>query len=82
MNKPQNQQDPTPESNPPGHEIPPVGSPFVYDENASSAEIAREAAQIAGLHEQIADLKDRYLRAVAETENVRRRAERDKVEAA
>jgi molecular chaperone GrpE len=45
-------------------------------------DIAREAAQIAALHEEIAALKDRYLRAVAETENVRRRAEREKTDAA
>ena len=50
--------------------------------DSGSAEIAREAAQIAALHEEIADLKDRYLRSVAETENVRRRAEREKTEAA
>ena len=50
--------------------------------NSASSEIVREAAQIAGLHEEIAELKDRYLRAVAETENVRRRAEREKSDAA
>ena len=52
------------------------------DEGASSNEIAREAAQIAALHAEIAELKDRHLRAVAETENVRRRAEREKTESA
>lgn len=47
----------------------------------NGAEIAREAAQIASLHEEIANLKDRYLRSVAEVENVRKRAEREKFEA-
>lgn len=50
--------------------------------DSGDSEIVREAAQIAALHEEIADLKDRYLRSVAETENVRRRAEREKVDAA
>ena len=46
------------------------------------ADIAREAAQIAALHSEIAELKDRYLRAVADTENLRKRAEREKQDAA
>ena len=50
--------------------------------DSASSEIVREAAQIAALHEEIANLKDRYLRSVAETENVRRRAEREKADAA
>lgn len=50
--------------------------------NAASSEIAREAAQIAALHSEIAELKDRYLRAVADTENLRKRAEREKNDAA
>lgn len=52
------------------------------DEHTEGEEIAREAAQIAALHAEIAELKDRYLRAAAETENVRRRADREKTEAA
>jgi molecular chaperone GrpE len=47
-----------------------------------ASEIAREAAQIAALHGEIADLKDRYLRAVADTENLRKRADREKQDAA
>lgn len=47
-----------------------------------SDDIAREAAQIAGLHAEIAELKDRYLRSVADTENLRKRAEREKQDAA
>jgi molecular chaperone GrpE len=52
------------------------------NDEAGSDDIAREAAQIAGLHAEIAELKDRYLRAVAETENVRKRSEREKLDAA
>jgi molecular chaperone GrpE len=48
---------------------------------AESADIVREAAQIAALHVEIADLKDRYVRAVAEVENIRKRAEREKQDA-
>lgn len=48
----------------------------------TASEIAREAAQIAALHGEIAELKDRYLRAVADTENLRKRAEREKQDAA
>jgi len=80
MNKPKNHQDTPKAANDSDPDAPAdAGAP---DENTASAEIAREAAQIAGLHEEIAELKDRYLRAVAETENVRRRAEREKTEAA
>lgn len=38
--------------------------------------------EVAALAEQVAELKERLLRAVAETENVRRRAEREKQDAA
>lgn len=48
----------------------------------AASEIAREAAQIAALHGEIAELKDRYLRAVADTENLRKRADREKQDAA
>jgi molecular chaperone GrpE len=81
MNKPKNQQETPQTANDAGAELPDE-MPLDLDNDAASAEIAREAAQIAGLHEQVADLKDRYLRAVAETENVRRRAEREKSDAA
>ncbi len=43
---------------------------------------AGEEDMIAQLQSEVADLKDRLLRAVAETENVRRRAEKDKTDAA
>lgn len=67
-------------SNPPLHLSDPL--PYELGMEAGSAEIAREAAQIAALQGEIAELKDRYLRSVAETENVRKRAEREKVDSA
>jgi molecular chaperone GrpE len=81
MNKPKNQDDVPQAANDTAPDAPNAPQPDIFD-LAASSEIAREAAQIAGLHEQVADLKDRYLRAVAETENVRRRAEREKADAA
>jgi molecular chaperone GrpE len=48
---------------------------------AAASEIVREAAQIAALEAELADFKDRYLRAVADTENLRKRAEREKQDA-
>ena len=78
MNKPRNGNDPA---------QPDPGSPDVDPANdqmldLSSADIVRDAAQIAGLHQEIAALKDRYLRSMAEVENVRKRAEREKADAA
>jgi molecular chaperone GrpE len=46
------------------------------------ADIVREAAQIAALSSELAELKDRYLRSVADMENLRKRAEREKNDAA
>jgi molecular chaperone GrpE len=40
-----------------------------------------EAGEVAALKAEVADLKDRLLRALAETENTRRRADREKTEA-
>ena len=72
MNKPQNGNDAQPPVNPANDEA----------LDLSSSDIVREAAQIAGLHQEVAALKDRYLRAMAEIENVRKRAEREKADAA
>ncbi len=47
-----------------------------------NAEISREAAQIAALNSEIEEIRDRYLRSVAEMENLRKRAEREKNDAA
>lgn len=74
MNRPKNGEDDTPEA---GMEIPANDTL-----DLGSNDIAREAAQIAGLQAELADIKDRYLRAVAEVENVRKRAEREKQDAA
>jgi len=43
--------------------------------------LSEDAARVVELETEVADLKDRLLRAVAETENVRRRAERDRTDA-
>jgi len=79
MSNPRNQND----AQKPANDAEPLGAERdpIQDESSLSSDIVREAAQIAALHEEIADLKDRYLRAAAETENVRRRAEREKAEA-
>ena len=55
---------------------------LILGANVAELEIAREAAQIAALHSEIAELKDRYLRSVADTENLRKRSEREKNDAA
>jgi molecular chaperone GrpE len=81
MNNPKNEGDAQQAANDAGSEKPNEPMVDIFD-LAANAEVAREAAQIAALHEQVAELKDRYLRAVAETENVRRRAEREKSDAA
>lgn len=72
MNRPKNENEGTGET------------PFELSGEAelNSNEIAREAAQIAGLQAEMAELKDRYLRAVAELDNTRKRAEREKHDAA
>ena len=44
-------------------------------------EIAREAARIAQLEAEVAELRDKWTRSLAEAENVRRRAERDRRDA-
>jgi len=47
------------------------------DQLASAADAAESAAALADAHAQIASLKEDFLRAKAETENVRRRAQED-----
>jgi molecular chaperone GrpE len=47
----------------------------------ASDDIATTAAHAAALSAELHDMKDRYLRAVAETENLRKRAERERIEA-
>jgi len=65
----------------PANDAGPMNGPEEMSEQAQS-EITREAARIAELTGEVAELKERYLRAVAETENVRKRAEREKNEVA
>src|SRR5712691_2205973 len=47
----------------------------------ASAEAANENDAAAALEKQVAELRDRYLRAAAEVENVRKRAEREAADA-
>jgi molecular chaperone GrpE len=47
----------------------------------ASNDIATAAAHAAAVSAELHDMKDRYLRAVAEAENLRKRAEREKAEA-
>jgi molecular chaperone GrpE len=61
---------------------PEIGANGQSAQDAAQSEITREAARITELHAEVAELKERYLRAVAETENVRKRAEREKNEVA
>jgi len=54
------------------------------DGDTAEADVAEDdaAARIAALEEQVAELNDKLLRALAESENVRRRAQRDKEDTA
>ncbi len=65
-----------PNSNP---EFNPQGAEAALDQ--ASADIAHAAAHAAALQAELNDMKDRYLRAVAETENLRKRADRERTEA-
>jgi molecular chaperone GrpE len=55
--------------------------PILSTEN-QSADLALSANQNEQLQKEVADLKDRLLRALAETENVRRRSEREREDTA
>jgi molecular chaperone GrpE len=78
MNKPRNGDENAQQQQP----VNPPADPANDTLDLSGSEIVREAAQIATLHQEVNALKDRYLRAVAELENVRKRGEREKTEAA
>lgn len=58
-----------------------AGEPAMSAAESASQDIVREAAQIAALQAEVSEFKDRYLRAVADTENLRKRAEREKQDA-
>src|SRR5438045_3601707 len=68
-------------SDPKDNELEPAND-FSLSDDELQLEVTREAARIAELTAEVAELKERYLRAAAETENVRKRAEREKNEAA
>ncbi|WP_417449097.1 nucleotide exchange factor GrpE [Kordiimonas sp.] len=57
-----------------------VAEEFTAEEFATE-ELTGGDDEVAALKAELADLRDRLLRAVAETENVRRRAEKDKADA-
>jgi molecular chaperone GrpE len=65
----------------PANDMDPANGPDGI-EDERQAEITREAARISELSAEISELKERYMRAAAETENVRKRAEREKNEVA
>ena len=56
-------------------------SPETQDANAPAAEAANENESVATLEAQVAELRDRFLRAVAEGDNIRKRAEKDVADA-
>ena len=64
-----------------------LGDPFLDDPEAEAAEDsediveAAERDEAATLRAEVADLKDRLLRALADVENIRKRAERDRRDA-
>ncbi len=53
----------------------------ILDEDEEISEEAAEADEISALRAEVADLKDRHLRALADAENIRKRAERDRRDA-
>jgi molecular chaperone GrpE len=57
-------------------------APQVAEEGAEAAPEVNYAEELLARDKEIADLKDRLLRAAAETENTRRRLERDKADTA
>jgi molecular chaperone GrpE len=59
----------------------PAATPAAEPEAAAPAPAPSPGAQIASLEGQVAELNDKLLRALAEAENVRRRAERDRDDA-
>ena len=70
----------------PGNDAAPAAEPAEAVPETADQDTERAAAgpgpadRIGALEAEVADLKDKLLRALAEAENVRRRAERDKVE--
>src|SRR5690348_10604302 len=74
--------DDTTKSNAPGGAAGPDAKPETAGASDSAPDAARLAAEVDTLQGQIADLTDRLLRAHAEMDNIRKRAERDREETA
>lgn len=73
MNKPQNGND---------SQKPTTPEPANDELELSNENIVHDKAQLQQVHAEVAELKDRYMRAMAELDNTRKRAEREKVDAA
>ena len=71
---------PAPDGDEAAAEPAPAAPEAVDQETGPAAGEADPADRIGALDAEVADLKDKLLRALAEAENVRRRAERDKIE--
>lgn len=73
--------EPAPAAPEPVPDAPAPDAPEAADQDTGpAAGEADPAVRIGALEAEVADLKDKLLRALAEAENVRRRAERDKIE--
>jgi molecular chaperone GrpE len=72
MNKPQNGNEP---------QTPSAPEPANDELELSNENIVHDKAQMQKFHAEVAELKDRYLRAMAELDNTRKRAEREKADA-
>jgi molecular chaperone GrpE len=73
MNKPQNGND---------SQKPKTPEPANDELELSNENIVHDKAQLQQVHAEVAELKDRYMRAMAELDNTRKRAEREKADAA
>ena len=51
-------------------------------ENPADVELAQDAGKVAAMEAELAEMKDRMLRAMAETDNVRRRADKEREDTA
>jgi molecular chaperone GrpE len=72
MNKPQNGND---------AQKPSPAQPANDELELSNADIVHDKAQLQQFHAEMTELKDRYMRAMAELDNTRKRAEREKADA-
>ncbi|MBI3441740.1 MAG: nucleotide exchange factor GrpE [Proteobacteria bacterium] len=65
-----------------GHEIPAEGAQSTAASGAAAPTLGEALQQIAALDKQLAEANDKMLRALAEVENIRRRAERERQDTA